>query len=164
MVLSVCFCFWRTIFHFLTGALALWFWEIQLGCAGVDILFDGSDEAHHRLRDAIHGARILADSGAGYEAAMVLTAISIQAKNTELAEEALNILNNLELTPNSVLNGTAKEILGKNQKRNHRHHSNFNKRHIQNLIKLGLYSEAADQLLRILKSNKIGRASCRERV
>ena len=118
-----------------------------------DLMFDGSDEAHHRLRDAIHGARILADSGAGYEAAMVLTAISIQAKNTELAEEALNILNNLELTPNSVLNGTAKEILGKNQKRNHRHHSNFNKRHIQNLIKLGLYSEAADQLLRILKSN-----------
>ena len=62
-----------------------------------DLMFDGSDEAHHRLRDAIHGARILADSGAGYEAAMVLTAISIQAKNTELAEEALNILNNFGL-------------------------------------------------------------------
>ena len=39
MVLSVYFCFWRTISHFLTGGLALWFWEIQLGCAGVDILF-----------------------------------------------------------------------------------------------------------------------------
>jgi len=118
-----------------------------------DLMFDGSGEAHHRLRDAIHGARILADSGVGYEAAMVLTAISIQAENTELAEEALNILNNFGLTPNFVLNGTAKEILGKIQKRNHRHHSSYNKRHIQNLIKLGLYSEAADRLLRILKSN-----------
>ena len=33
------FCFWSDYSPFLTGGMALWFWEIQLGCAGVDILF-----------------------------------------------------------------------------------------------------------------------------
>ena len=52
----------------------------------------GFEEDYHRVNEAIHYAHMLADLGAGYEAARVLASIASRAANTDFGNHAHQIL------------------------------------------------------------------------
>ena len=66
------------------------------------LVLTGSEDDHHRMNEAIHGAHALAEVGAGYEAARVLAAIALQVRDSDLGNEAVHLLNEWGLTVNPV--------------------------------------------------------------
>ena len=85
----------------LQGLLTLWFlvalssWSNAQNPSStppIEFNFNGSETDHHRLHEAIHAAHVLAELGAGYEAARILEAITLQAPRTEPGEHAGRIL------------------------------------------------------------------------
>ncbi len=106
--------------------------------------FTGFEEDYHRINEVIHYAHILADLGAGYEAARVLAAIALRADDTDFGNRARHILNEWEITVDLVRQGDTKDINAKianARQKMHQRHSNV--AHVRNLIELGLYAEAA---------------------
>ena len=57
------------------------------------ITFNGFEEDFHRVNEAIQYAQMLAELGAGYEAARVLAAIALRTDDTDIGNEARHILN-----------------------------------------------------------------------
>ncbi|HHZ90449.1 TPA: hypothetical protein EYN65_07950 [Candidatus Poribacteria bacterium] len=112
------------------------------------IVLTGSEDDHHRMNEAIHGAHALAEVGAGYEAARVLAAIALQVRDSDLGNEAVHLLNEWGLTVNMVRQGSAKDVIVKiaNAMRDRRH-SGAALQHVRNLIELEFYTDAA-RLLR----------------
>ena len=111
------------------------------------ITFNGFEEDFHRVNEAIQYAQMLAELGAGYEAARVLAAIALRADDTDFGNEARHILNEWGITTDVVRRGDIKDInakIAKARQKLHRRHSNV--AHVRNLIELGLYAEAAHLL------------------
>ena len=108
------------------------------------ITFNGFEEDFHRVNEAV---QMLAELGAGYEAARVLAAIALRADDTDFGNEARHILNEWGITTDVVRRGDIKDInakIAKARQKLHRRHSNV--AHVRNLIELGLYAEAAHLL------------------
>jgi len=108
------------------------------------ITFNGFEEDFHRVNEAV---QMLAELGAGYEAARVLAAIALRADDTDFGNEARHILNEWGITTDVVRKGDIKDInaeIAKARQKLHRRHSNV--AHVRNLIELGLYAEAAHLL------------------
>ena len=108
------------------------------------ITFNGFEEDFHRVNEAV---QMLAELGAGYEAARVLAAIALRADDTDFGNEARHILNEWGITTDVVRRGDIKDInakIAKARQKLHRRHSNVG--HVRNLIELGLYAEAAHLL------------------
>ena len=108
------------------------------------ITFNGFEEDFHRVNEAV---QMLAELGAGYEAARVLAAIALRADETDIGNEARHILNEWGITTDVVRRGDIKDInakIAKARQKLHRRHSNV--AHVRNLIELGLYAEAAHLL------------------
>ena len=116
------------------------------------IVLTGSEDDHHRMNEAIHGAHALAEVGAGYEAARVLAAIALQVRDSDLGNEAVHLLNEWGLTVNMVRQGSAKDVIVKiaNAMRDRRH-SGAALQHVRNLIELEFYTDAA----RLLRQNTV---------
>ncbi len=111
------------------------------------LLLNDSEEDHHRMGEAVHGAHLLAQVGAGYEAARVLAAIASQARDSDPGNESIHILSEWGLTVEEVRQGSANEIqekIAKAMQSNHR--SGAALAHIRNLIELELYHDAAHLL------------------
>ena len=110
------------------------------------ITFTGFEEDFHRVNEAV---QMLAELGAGYEAARVLAAIALRADDTDFGNEARHILNEWGITTDVVRRGDIKDINAKivnARQKLHRRHSNV--AHVRNLIGLGLYAEAALDVLK----------------
>lgn len=92
---------------------------------------------------------MLVDLGAGYEAARVLAAIAGRADDTDFGNQARHVLNEWGITIDLVRGGDVKDINAKianTRQKMHRRHSNV--AHVRNLIGLGLYAEAALDVLK----------------
>ena len=101
------------------------------------IAFTGFEEDYHRVNEAIHYAHMLADLGAGYEAARVLAAIAWRADDTDFGNQARHVLNEWGITIDLVRRGDIKDINAKiasARQKMHRRHSNV--AHVRNLIEL----------------------------
>ena len=70
----------------------------------------GFEEDYHRVNEAIHYAHMLADLGAGYEAARVLAAIASRAANTDFGNHAHQILNEWDITIEHIQQGNIQDI------------------------------------------------------
>ena len=108
------------------------------------ITFTGFEEDFHRVNEAV---QMLAELGAGYEAARILAAIALRVDDTDFGNEARHILNEWGITTDVVRRGDIKDInakIAKARQKLHRRHSNV--AHVRNLIELGLYAEAAHLL------------------
>ena len=77
------------------------------------ITFTGFEEDSHRVNEAIHYAHMLADLGAGYEAARVLAAIAWRADDTDFGNQARHILNEWGISIDLVRGGDLKDINAK---------------------------------------------------
>ena len=125
------------------GFMALTMAEDELS----PIAFTGFEEDSHRVNEAIHYAHMLADLGAGYEAARVLAAIAWQADDTDFGNQARHVLNEWGITIDLVRGGDITGInakIAKARQKMQLRHSNV--AHVRNLIELGLYAEAAHLL------------------
>ena len=108
------------------------------------ITFNGFEEDFHRVNEAV---QMLAELGAGYEAARVLAAVALRADDADFGNEARHILNEWGITTDVVRKGDIKDINAKIAKaRQKLHHRHSNVAHVRNLIELGLYAEAAHLL------------------
>jgi hypothetical protein len=102
------------------------------------------DEDHDRLFRSLHGAHILAEAGAGYEAARVLAALAVRAGDTDPGREAQQLLESWGLTVEDVRRGTPAEINGTIAKRMRgRDQDGAHTGHVRNLIELRMYPAAA---------------------
>jgi spore coat protein CotH len=110
------------------------------------VILDGAGD-EGRLFQTLEGARILAESGTGYEAARVVAAIAERAAATEPGRQAQQRLNDWGLSIEDVRGLRAEEInrrVGENLHRSRENTASLV--HVQNLLRLGLVSEAADAL------------------
>ena len=93
------------------------------------ITFIGFEEDSHRVNEAIRYAHMLADLGAGYEAARVLAAIAWRADDTDFGNQARHVLNEWGITIDLVRGGDVKDINAKianaRQKMHRRRKSHF---------------------------------------
>jgi hypothetical protein len=108
------------------------------------IRFGGSETDQHRLQEAIHAARLLAEIGAGYEATRVLGAIATQASNSEAGEHAKHVLREWGLTVSEIEHTSAENLVTRiAQLRSARQHIETNSIHARNLIAMDRFREAA---------------------
>ncbi|MBT5708238.1 MAG: hypothetical protein HOI66_18145, partial [Verrucomicrobia bacterium] len=109
----------------------------------------GSESDHHRLHEAIHAARILAEIGAGYEASRVLGAIATQASNTEAGEQAQHVLREWGLSLSEIEQTRPEELVSRiSALRSDRRDIEINAIHARNLIEMNRFSEAARVVLK----------------
>ena len=122
----------------------------------------GFEEDYHRVNEAIHYAHMLADLGAGYEAARVLAAIASRAANTDFGNHAHQILNEWDITIEHIQQGNIQDINKKiAESRRKTSQSRSNVAHVRNLVELGLYAEASSLLRQ--ESAKNNKATMKEK-
>ena len=108
------------------------------------IALPDQDEDHDRLFRSLHGAHMLAEAGAGYEAARVLAALAMRVGDTEPGQQAQHLLESWGLTVEDVRRGTPAAINGTIAKRMRgRGQDGAHTGHVRNLIELALYPAAA---------------------
>ena len=106
--------------------------------------FTDQDADHDRLFQSLHGAHMLAEAGAGYEAARVLAALAVRAADTDPGREAQHLLESWGLTVDDVRRGPPAAINATIARRMRARGTNgAHREHLRNLIELGLYPVAA---------------------
>ncbi len=112
-------------------------------------------EDPERQFEMLHAARMLAEAGAGYEAARVVAAIASHTSDTEATHTARGWLKEWGLTVDAVRSGVPVEISAKIAENIHvEHHGGAQATHVGNLIRLNLLPAAARVLREGARSRK----------
>jgi len=140
-------------------AIAFAFFAIQTSSAEetadslprLNVPDEGQDE--EPLFRALHGARLLAESGAGYEGVRVLGALATQAKHRRPGQEASEMLRELGISVDDIRDANRKDIEAKiaavigRHNDDERHDHDLDQIHVRNLVELKQFNTAAEVLL-----------------
>ncbi|MDP6445890.1 MAG: CotH kinase family protein [Pirellulaceae bacterium] len=118
------------------------------------------DPELHRLFESLHASHMLAEAGAGYEAARVLAALALRAGDTDPGREARQVLESWGLTVDSVRQGTAADINRRIEKaKRDDRRGRMQNVHVHNLIELRRYAMAARVLRESAGPDRGGRGA-----
>lgn len=113
------------------------------------------EEDHDRLFRLLETAHILADTGAGYEAARVLAALALRAGDQGPGREALHLLESWGLSIDIVRSGTPAALNAQvAQSRNTSAQKEDLRPHVYNLLAMRQYAQAASVLQRATQATK----------
>ena len=148
----------------LVSSQILWAQESTDSLPTLNIPSEGHDD--ETLFRVLHGATILAESGAGYEGARILAALATQAKHLRPGQEASDLLRELGVSVDDIRNANRKEIDAKlaawtNQHHHDDEHHDHDLRqiHVRNLVELKQFNVAAEYLLNSNKGKTPGQVS-----
>ena len=122
------------------------------------------DQDRDRLFRLLEGARILADWGAGYEAARVLAGLALKAGNQDPGREALQLLESWGLSIDAVRSGQPAELNARiSQSTQQAQRADPLPAHVRNLITMQRFDQAARVLRSSLQEEEPGRVEDRWR-
>lgn len=122
------------------------------------------DQDRDRLFRLLEGARILADRGAGYEAARVLAGLALKAGNQDPGREALQLLESWGLSIDAVRSGQPAALNARiSQSTQQAQRDDTLPAHVRNLITMQRFDQAARVLRSSLQEEEPGRVEDRWR-